>query len=84
MRSVLDLQLLAPLLRKRLVVGHLEDDVRNRVSELRAELFFRRIGVFDGVVKDGSLQDDEFVDAAGRGEQARERDGGARPPRSSP
>ena len=57
-----DLKALALLFWQRLVVGDLQDDPGNLGTELRGELPGRGIGVFDGVVKQRSGENDRVGD----------------------
>ena len=73
-RRVFDLQFLAASLGKRLVIGDLGNNRRDLRTKLLYELFVGRLGIFDRVMQDSCLQDNNVADAAGRREQMGKRD----------
>ena len=60
---MLNLALLAVMLVQRFVVGHVQHSRSDLRAENRGQLLRRRIGVFDGVVKDRCAEDHHIGDA---------------------
>src|SRR5882672_2437263 len=71
---MLDLQRLALRLRQALVVGDLGDDAGDLLAEHATQLARCRPGVLDGIVKQGSAEHVDVVDATFASKDVRERD----------
>ena len=75
MRGVLDLEPFSLGFRQALVVGHLFNKTTDFGAKTTFQFLTSGLSIFDGVVKDGSLQRGEVGDAAHATENLRDFDG---------